>query len=185
MVVIGHPYSSGRSIYIFFWNWEGVWSHCTSGYADGHRVQIYVSITNTEWVIQGHFNDFVKSWWPYWNFFYWEGGLVPLAPLATPMVIESKYMSPSRPRIWAVWGQGQLALTFKEYSRASRPVCRAPRPLVSKAILTVKWCDVVCSQTCMHTTSNCEFAKQQKNLFHKITLSPPPNKTPLSTKHSI
>ena len=28
------------------------------------------------------------------------------------------------------------------------------------------------------TTSNCEFAKQQKNLFHKITLSPPPNKTP-------
>ena len=35
----------------------------------------------------------------------------------------------------------------------------------------------------MHTTSNCEFAKQQKNLFHKITLSPPPNKTTLSTKH--
>ena len=33
----------------------------------------------------------------------------------------------------------------------------------------------------MHTTSNCEFAKQQKNLFHKIKLSPPPNKTPLST----
>ena len=38
-----------------------------------------------------------------------------------------------RPRIWAVWGQGQLALTFKDYLRASRPVCRAPRPLIFKA----------------------------------------------------
>ena len=38
---------------------------------------------------------------------------------------------------------------------------------------------------CLQTTSNCEFAKQQKNVFHKISLSPPPNKTPLSTKHSI
>ena len=38
-----------------------------------------------------------------------------------------------RPRIWVVWGQGQLALTFKEYWRASRPVCRVPRPLIFQA----------------------------------------------------
>ena len=38
---------------------------CTSGYADGHRVQIYVSTTNTEGV-NGNFNDFMKWRRPYW-----------------------------------------------------------------------------------------------------------------------
>ena len=31
--------------------WEGPGSPITSGYADGHRVQMYVSITNTEGVM--------------------------------------------------------------------------------------------------------------------------------------
>ena len=65
----------------------------TSGYTNGHRVEMYVSITNTEGVMAiliisrsrgGHIGImFGKS----------LGSLVPLAPLAMPMAIESKCMS--------------------------------------------------------------------------------------------
>ena len=64
----------------------------TSGYTDGHRVQMCVSISNTEGIItilmisrsrSGHF-----------GIMFWKlrGSLIPLASLATPMVIESKCM---------------------------------------------------------------------------------------------
>ena len=65
----------------------------TSGYTDGHRVEMYVSITNTEGVMailmisrsrDGHI-----------GILFWKllGVMVPLAPLAMPMAIESKCMS--------------------------------------------------------------------------------------------
>ena len=65
----------------------------TSGYTDGHRVEMYVSITNTEGVMailmisrsrDGHI-----------GILFWKllGVMVPLAPLAMPMAIESKVMS--------------------------------------------------------------------------------------------
>ena len=38
-----------------------------SGFADGHKVQMYASITNTEQV-NSHFNDSMKSRRPYWIF---------------------------------------------------------------------------------------------------------------------
>ena len=47
MVVCCHPYSFGRPIYYLFLKLRGGWSLCTSGYADGHRVHIYFSNTNT------------------------------------------------------------------------------------------------------------------------------------------
>ena len=44
-----------------------------------------------------NFNDFTKSRRPYWNYVLEiERGLGPLAPLVTPMVIESKCMSLSQ-----------------------------------------------------------------------------------------
>ena len=68
-----------------------------SWYADGHTVQMYVSITNTEGVMiailmisrsrGGHIGImFCKL----------RAGLGPLSPLVTPMVIESKCMSLSQ-----------------------------------------------------------------------------------------
>ena len=65
----------------------------TSGYTDGHRVEMYVSITNTEGVMailmisrsrDGHI-----------GILFWKlsGVMVPLAPLAMPMAIEPKFMS--------------------------------------------------------------------------------------------
>ena len=65
----------------------------TFGYTDGHRVEMYVSITNTEGVMailmisrsrDGHI-----------GILFWKllGVMVPLAPLAMPMAIESKFMS--------------------------------------------------------------------------------------------
>ena len=42
--------SSIAAAILDFFNWEGASPTSTFGY-DGHRVQIYVSITNTEWVI--------------------------------------------------------------------------------------------------------------------------------------
>ena len=70
----------------------------TSGYADGNKSTMYVSITNTEGVIAilmisrsrgGHIGIIV------WKL---RGGMGPLAPLAMPMVIESKFMSLSQIR---------------------------------------------------------------------------------------
>ena len=50
------------------------------------------------------FNDFMKSRRPYWIFFFWKliGGLVPISPLDTPMVIESKcmYLSQMQKELW-------------------------------------------------------------------------------------
>ena len=67
--------------------------HITSGYTDGPIVEMYVSITNTEGVMailmisrsrDGHI-----------GILFWKllGVMVPLAPLAMPMAIESKFMS--------------------------------------------------------------------------------------------
>ena len=39
----------------------------TSGYADGHIVQMYVSITHKKRSYR-YFNDFTKSRRPYWNY---------------------------------------------------------------------------------------------------------------------
>ena len=64
-------WSRGRHIGFFFLEIEkGPGLPITSGYADGHIVQMYVSITNTEGVIYiyCHFNDFTKSRRPYWNY---------------------------------------------------------------------------------------------------------------------
>ena len=64
----------------------------TSGYADGHSVQMYVSITNTEAVTailmisRRHGGHIGITFWKL------RGSLVPLGSLATPMVIESKRM---------------------------------------------------------------------------------------------
>ena len=63
----------------------------TSGYTDGHRVEMYVSITNTEGVMailmisrsrDGHIGILI------WKLL---GVMVPLAPLAMPMAIESTF----------------------------------------------------------------------------------------------
>ena len=65
----------------------------TSGYADGHRVQMYVSITNTEIVMA--ILMISRSRGGHIGIMFWKllGALVPLAPLAMPMTIESKCMS--------------------------------------------------------------------------------------------
>ena len=68
----------------------------TSGYTDGNRAEMYVSITNTEGVMailmisrsrDGHI-----------GILFWKllGVMVPLAPLAMPMEIESEFMSLSQ-----------------------------------------------------------------------------------------
>ena len=65
----------------------------TSGYTDGHRVKMFVSITNTEGVMailmisrsrDGHI-----------GILFWKllGVMLRLAPLAMPMAIESKFLS--------------------------------------------------------------------------------------------
>ncbi len=70
----------------------------TSGYADGHRVQMYVSITNTEIVMA--ILMISRSRGGHIGIMFWKllGALVPLAPLAMPMAIESKCMSLSQIR---------------------------------------------------------------------------------------
>ena len=74
----------------------------TSGYADGHRVQMSVSITNTEGVMP--ILMISRSRGDHIGIMFWKllGALVPLAPLAMPMVIESKCMSLSqiRKKLW-------------------------------------------------------------------------------------
>ena len=82
-----------------FWEIEkGPGPPITSGYADGHTVQMYVSITNTVLVMAilmisrsrgGHIGIMV------WKLL---GALVLLAPLAMPMAIESTCMSLSQIR---------------------------------------------------------------------------------------
>ena len=79
---------------IFFWKLVG--GHgppITSGYTDGQRVEMYVSITNTEGIMailmisrsrDGHIGIL------FWTLL---GAMVPLAPLAMAMAIESKFMS--------------------------------------------------------------------------------------------
>ena len=63
-------------IILFCLKLRGAWSPCYSGYADGHRFHIYVSIINTEWVMAilmisscrgGHI----------WFCFNWEGAWCP------------------------------------------------------------------------------------------------------------
>ena len=68
----------------------------TSGYADGHRVQIYFSITNTEGVMAILTISRIRG--DNIGIMFWKlrGDLFPLAPLAAPMVIESKCMSLSQ-----------------------------------------------------------------------------------------
>ena len=68
-----------------------------SGYADGHIVQMYVSITNTEGVTIAILM-ISRSRGGHIGIMFWKlrGGLGPLAPLVTPMVIESKCMSLSQ-----------------------------------------------------------------------------------------
>ena len=69
------------------------WGPGPPGYTDGHRVEMFVSITNTEGVMailmisrsrDGHI-----------GILFWKllGVMVPLTPLAMPMAIESKFMS--------------------------------------------------------------------------------------------
>ena len=74
----------------------------TSGYTDGHRAQMYVSITNTEGVMTILMISRSRSG-PI-GIMFWKllGALVPLAPLAMPMAIESKCMSLSqtRKKLW-------------------------------------------------------------------------------------
>ena len=68
-----------------------------SGYADGHIVQMYVSITNTEGVMIPILM-ISRSRGGHIGIMFWKmrGGLGPLAPLVTPMAIESKCMSLSQ-----------------------------------------------------------------------------------------
>ncbi len=68
----------------------------TSGYADGHIVQMYVSITNTEGVMA--ILMILRSRGGHIGIMFWKllGALVPLAPLAMPMATESKCMSLSQ-----------------------------------------------------------------------------------------
>ena len=65
----------------------------TSGYADGHSVQMYVSITNTEGVMT--ILMISRSRGGHIGIMFWKlrGGLAPIAPLASPMVIDSKSLS--------------------------------------------------------------------------------------------
>ena len=67
------------------------------GYADGHIVRMYVSITNTEGVMIAIFM-ISRSRGGHIGIMFWKliGGLGPLAPLVTPMVKESKCMSLSQ-----------------------------------------------------------------------------------------
>ena len=74
----------------------------TSGYVDGHRVQMYISITNTEGVMA--ILMISRSRGGHIGIMFWKllRALVPLASLAMPVVIESKYMSLSqiRKELW-------------------------------------------------------------------------------------
>ena len=65
----------------------------TAGYTDGHRFEMYVSITNTEGVMT--ILMIPRSRGGHIGIMFWKllGALVPLAPLAIPMAIESKCMS--------------------------------------------------------------------------------------------
>ena len=74
----------------------------TSGYVDGHGVQMHVSITNTEGVMA--ILMISRSRGGHIGIMFWKliGALIPLAPLAMPMAIESKCMSLSqiRKELW-------------------------------------------------------------------------------------
>ena len=65
----------------------------SSGYTDGHRVEMYVSITNTEGVMT--ILMISRSRGGHIGILFWKllGVMVPLAPLAVPMARESKFMS--------------------------------------------------------------------------------------------
>ncbi len=81
---------------------KGPGPHITSGYADCHRVQIYVSVTNTEGVMA--ILMISRSRGGHIGIMFWKllKALVPLASLAMPMAIESKCMSLSqiRKELW-------------------------------------------------------------------------------------
>ena len=67
----------------------------STGYTEGHRVEMYVSITiiNTEGVMAISMISRSRGGHIGIMFLKLLGGLVPLAPLAMPMAIESKFMS--------------------------------------------------------------------------------------------
>ena len=67
--------------------------HIPSGYTDGPRVEMYVSITNTEGVMT--ISMILRSRGGHIGILFWKllGVMVPLAPLTVPMAIESKFLS--------------------------------------------------------------------------------------------
>ena len=99
MAILMISWSRGRHIGLIFWEFEkGPGPLITSGYADGHRVQMYVSITNTEIVMA--ILMISRSRGGHIGIMFWKllGALVPLAHLAISMAIGSKCMSLSQIR---------------------------------------------------------------------------------------
>ena len=85
---------SRRPYWIFFFEIDwGPGPPITPGYTDGHIVEMYVSITNTEGVMA--ILMISRSRDDHIGILFWKllGVMVPLAPLAMPMAIESKCMS--------------------------------------------------------------------------------------------
>ena len=97
MAILTISRSRGGHIGLFFLEidkWPGPPN--TSSDADDHRVQMYDSITNTEGVMV--ILMISRSRGAHIGILFWKssGGLVPLSPLATPIVIESKLTSLSQ-----------------------------------------------------------------------------------------
>ena len=85
--------------WIFFEIEKGPGSPITSGYADSHRVQMCVSITNTEGVMAILMISRIRS--GHIGIMFWKliGALVPLVPLAMP-VAKCMSLSQLRKKLW-------------------------------------------------------------------------------------
>ena len=100
MAILMISRSRGRHIgFIFLEIEKGPGPPITSGYADGHIFQMYVSITNTEGVIA--ILMISRSRGGHIGIMFWKllGALVPLAPLAMPMA-KCMSLSQIRKKLW-------------------------------------------------------------------------------------